>query len=215
MVVQLSGVQRNRPVLHFRALKPNLLPQHLQLRSLFGSEDFFLPLTISLALLPSYSLTIKGQSCSSKTILAQSTASTSSFATTLFVKNLLIGKLLPNTSLQTSSWLTVSPNLLLVLNSRNLLKNSVSLKKCLLSGHIVIHLAHICLTLRALLLFNITFFPDLFPYIRLDCIFLCATQFSPQFRATKTEVSIRCFLYILFIVWHVPSHNCSRYIQIY
>ena len=200
MVVQLSGVQRNRPVLHFRVLKPNLLPQHLQLRSLFGSEDFFLPLTISFALLPPYLLTIKGQSCSSKTILAQSTASTSSFATTLFVKNLLIGKLLPNTSLQTSSWLTVSPNLLLVLNSRNLLKNSVSLKKCLLSGHIVIHLAHICLMLCALLLFNITFFPDLFPYIRLDCTFLCATQFSPQFRATKTEVSIRCFLYVLFIV---------------
>ena len=55
-----------------------------------------------------------------------------------------------------------------------------------------------------------SFLLDLFPYIRLDCIFLCATQFSPQFRATKTEVSIRCFLYVLFIVWHVPSHDCSR-----
>ena len=150
MVVQLSEVQRNRPVLHSRALKPNLLPWHLQLRNLFGSEDFFLSLIISLILPPPYSLTIKGQSCSSKMVSAQSTASTSSFATSLFVKNLLIGQLLPNTSLQMSSWLMVSPKLLLASNSRNLLKNLVLLKKCLLSEHVVICLSHVCLTSHSL-----------------------------------------------------------------
>ena len=146
----MSGVQRNRPALHFRALKPNLLPRHLQLRNLFGLEDFFLPLTISLSLPPPYSLIVKGQSCSSKIVSAQSTASISSFATTLFVKNLLMGQLLPNTSLQTSSWLTVLPKPSLVSNSRNLLKSSVSLKECSLSGHVIICLSCICLALCSL-----------------------------------------------------------------
>ena len=49
MVVQLSRIWRNRPALHSRVLRPNLLPRCLQLRNLFVSEDFFLPLTISLA----------------------------------------------------------------------------------------------------------------------------------------------------------------------
>ena len=212
MVVQLSRVQRNRPALHSQVLKPNLLPWHLQLRNLFGSEDFFLPLTISLALPLPYSLTIKGQSHSSKTDSAQSTASTLSFATTLFVKNLLMEQLLPNISLQMSSWPTVSPKPSLASNSRNLSKNSVLLKECLSSGCVVIHLSHFMLSFY---LTSYSFLLDLFSYIRLDCIFLCATQFSPQFHATKTKVSIRCFLYVLFIVWHVPSHNCSRHIQIY
>ena len=150
MVVQLSRVQRNRPALHSWALRPNLLPRCLQLRNLFSSEDFFLPLTISLAPPPPYSLTIKEQSCSSKTVSAQSTASISSFATTLFVKNLIMGQLLPNTSLQTSSWLTVSPKPSLVSNTRNLLKDSVLLKECSLSGHVVIHLSCVCLTSHSL-----------------------------------------------------------------
>ena len=77
---------------------------------------------------------------------------------------------------------------------------------------IIIHLS--CFMLSFYLTSH-SFLPDLFPYIRLDCISLCTTQFSPQFHTTKTEVSIRCFLYVLFIVWHVPSHDCSRYIQIY
>ena len=42
-----------------------------------------------------------------------------------------------------------------------------------------------------------SFLPDLFPYIRLDCIFLCAIQFSSQFYAMKTKISIRCF-YMFF-----------------
>ena len=150
MVVQLSGVQRNRPALHSRALKLNLLPWHLQLRNLFGSEDFFLSLTISLVLPPPYSLTIKRRSRSSKIVSAQSTASTLSFATPLFVKNLLIGQLLPNTSLQMSSWLIVSPKLLLASNSRNLLKDLVLLKEYLLSEHVVICLSRVCLTSHSL-----------------------------------------------------------------
>ena len=141
----MSGVWRNRPALHSWILKPNLLPQHLQLRNLFGSEDFFLPLTISLVLPLPYSLTIKRQSCSLKIVSAQSTVSILSFTTTLFVKNSPIGQLLPNTSLQISSWLIVSPKLLLVSNSRTLLKDLVLLKECSLSGHVVIYLACICL----------------------------------------------------------------------
>ena len=150
MVVQLSGVWRNRPALHSRVLKPNLLPQHLQLRNSFGSEDFFLPLTISQVPPLSYSLTIKRWSHSSKTVSAQSTESTLSFATTLFVKNSLMGQLLPNTSLQISSWLTVSPKLLLASNSRNLSKDSVLLKECLSSGSVVIHLSCVCLASHSL-----------------------------------------------------------------
>ena len=134
-----------KPALHSRALRLNLLPWRLQLRNLFGSEDFFLPLTISLAPPPPYSLTIKRRSRSSKMVSAQSTASTSSFTTTLFVKNSLMGQLPPNTSLQMSSWPTVSPKLLLASNTRNSLKNSVLLEECLLSGHVVIHLSCVCL----------------------------------------------------------------------
>ena len=141
----MSEVRRNRPALHSRALRPNLLPRRLQPRNLFGSEDFFLPLTISLALPLPYSLTIKGRSHSSKIVSAQSTASTSSFATTLFVKNSLIGQLLPNISLQTSSWPTVSPKPLLASNIRNLSKDSVLLKECSPSECVVIHLSCICL----------------------------------------------------------------------
>ena len=150
MVVQLSGVRRNRPALHSRALKPNLLPRCLQLRNLFGSEDFFLPLTISLALPPPYSLTIKRRSRSSKMVSAQSIASTSSFTTILFVKNSPMGQLPPNTSLQTSSWPTVSPKPSLASITRNLSKDSVLLKECLLSGHVVIHLSCICLASHSL-----------------------------------------------------------------
>jgi len=146
MVVQLFGVRRNRPALHSRALRPNLLPRRLQLRNLFGSEDFFLPLTISLAPPPPYSLTIKGRSRSSKMVSAQSTASTSSFATTLFVKNSLMGQLPPNTSLQISSWPIVSPKPSLASNTRNSSKDLVLLKECLLSGCVVIHLSCVCLT---------------------------------------------------------------------
>ena len=141
----MSGVRRNRPALQSQALRPNLLPRCLQLRNLFGSEDFFLPLTISLALPPPYSLTIKGRSRSSKMVSAQSTANTSSFATILFVKNSPMGQLLPNTFLQKSSWLMVLPKLLLASNTRNLSKDSVSLKECLPSGHVVIHLSCVCL----------------------------------------------------------------------
>ena len=108
MIVQLFRVRRNRPVLYSQALKPNLLPQCLQLKNSFGLEDFFLSLTISLTSLLPYSLTIKGWSHSSKTVSAQSTVSILSFATTLFVKNLPMGQLLPNTFLQTNSWLMVS-----------------------------------------------------------------------------------------------------------
>jgi len=129
----------------------------------------------------------------------------------LFVKNSLMGQLLPNISLQMSSWLMVLPKPLLASNLRNLSKNSVLLKKCSLSEHVVIHLSCFMLSFYST---SHSFLLNLFHYIRLDCIFLCATQFSPQFHTTKTEVSIRCFLYVLFIVWHVPSHNCSRYIQI-
>ena len=149
-MVQLSRVWRNRPVLYSWALKPNLLSRCLQLRNLFGSENFFLLLTISLALPLPYSLTIKGQSCSSKTNSAQSTASILSFATTLFVKNLLIGQLLPNTSLWMSSWPIVSLKPLLASNSRNLLKDSVLLKECLSSGYVVIHLFCMYLTSHSL-----------------------------------------------------------------
>ena len=150
MVVQLFGVRRNRPALHSRALRLNLLPRYLQLRNLFSSEDFFLPLTISLAPPPPYSLTIKRQSCLSKMVSAQSTASISSFTTTLFVKNSLMGQLLPNTSLQTSSWLMVSPKPSLASNTRNLLKDSVSLKECSPSRRVVIHLSCICLASHSL-----------------------------------------------------------------
>ena len=114
------------------------------------TEDFFLPLTISLTPPPPYSLTIKGRSCSSKTVSAQSTASTLSFTTTLFVKNSLMEQLLPNTSLQMSSWLMVLPKPLLASNSRNLSKDSVSLKECSSSGHVVICLSHVCLASRSL-----------------------------------------------------------------
>ena len=56
-----------------------------------------------------------------------------------------------------------------------------------LLGCIVIHLARICLashspSIRHHILSFRTYF-----YIRLDCTFLCATQFSPQFHAMKTE----------------------------
>ena len=145
MVVQLSRVRRNRPALHSWALRLNLLPWCLQLRNLFGSEDFFLLLIISLALPPPYSLTIKERSRSSKMVSAQSTASTSSFATTLFVKNSPMEQLPPNTSLQTSSWPMVSPKSSLASNTRNLSKDSVLLKECSLSRHVVIHLSCICL----------------------------------------------------------------------
>ena len=163
MVVQLSGVWRNRPALHSRALKLNLLPWHLQLRNLFGSEDFFHPLTISLILPPPYSLTIKGQSHLSKTVSAQSTTSILSFTTTLFVKNLPMGQLLPNTFLQMSSWPMVSLKLLLASNSRNLSKNSVLLKECLSSRHVVICLSRICLALHSLSIqYHILFFQTYF-----------------------------------------------------
>ena len=122
------------------------MPQHLQLRNLFDSEDFFLPLIISLTPLPPYSLTIKRRSCSSKMVSAQSIASTSSFATTLFVKNSLMGQLLPNTSLQMSSWLMVSPKPSLASNTRNSSKDLVLLKECSPSGRVVIHLSCVCLT---------------------------------------------------------------------
>ena len=145
MVVQLSGVRRNRPTLHSQALRPNLLPRCLQLRNLFGLENFFLPLTISLALPPSYLLTIKGRSHSSKMVSAQSTASTSSFATTLFVKNSLMGQLPPNTSLQMSSWPTVSPKPSLASNTRNSSKDLVLLKECSPSECVVIHFSCVCL----------------------------------------------------------------------
>ena len=139
-------VQRNRPALYSQILKLNLLPWHLQLRNLFSLENFFFPLTISLTPPPPYSLTIKERSCLSKIVSAQSIASISSFATTLFVKNLLMGQLLPNTSLQMSSWPMVLPKPLLASNSRNLSKNLVLLKKYLSSGYVVICLACICLT---------------------------------------------------------------------
>ena len=149
-MVQLSRVRRNRPTLYSRALRLNLLPQRLQLRNLFGSEDFFLLLTISLTPPLPYSLTIKGRSCSSKMVSAQSTASTSSFATTLFVKNSPMGQLPPNTSLQTSSWPTVSPKPSLASNTRNLLKDLVLLKECSPGGRVVIHLSCVCFTSRSL-----------------------------------------------------------------
>ena len=149
-MVQLSEVQRNRPVLYSRALRPNLLPQRLQLRNLFGSEDFFLPLTISLTPPPLYSLTIKGRSHSSKMVSAQSTASILSFTTILFVKNSPMGQLPPNTSLQMSSWLTVSLKPLLASSTRNLLKDLVLLKECSSSGCVVIHLSCVCLASRSL-----------------------------------------------------------------
>ena len=146
----MFGVRRNRPALHSQALRLNLLPRRLQLRNLFSSEDFFLPLTISLAPPLPYSLTIKGQSCSSKIVSAQSTASTSSFTTTLFVKNSLMGQLPPNISLQTSSWPTVSPKPSLASNTRNSSKDSVLLKACLPSGYVVIHLSCVYLASHSL-----------------------------------------------------------------
>ena len=50
----------------------------------------------------------------------------------------------------------------------------------------------ICLalfSLRALSPYSISHSFFLLPYIMLDCISLCTTQFSPQFRVTKTEMS--------------------------